>query len=78
MPTTKPRLIVTLEPSLYGKVKRLAQANGTALSLTARDLIREACEDIEEWGLVSLARKRLKTLRPKKLLSHSDFWKKAI
>ena len=78
MPTKKPRLIVTLEPALYEKVKSIAHANGTAMSLAARDLIREACEDIEEWGLVAMARERLKTLDKKRLISHEDFWKKAL
>ena len=78
MPTLKPRLLVTLEPDLYKKVTTIARTNGVTLSLAARDLIREACEDIEEWGLVRLAKERLKTLPKKRLLSHKDFWKKAL
>ena len=38
MPTNKPRLIVTLEPALYAKVKSVARPNGTGLSAAARDL----------------------------------------
>lgn len=75
MPTKKPRLIVTLEPALYDKVRSLSLANGTTLSMAARDLIREACEDIEDWGLVSLARQRMKTLGKKRLLTHDQAWK---
>lgn len=77
MATKKPRLIVTLEPRLYQRVRSLAHRNGTPLSLTARDLIREACEDVEEWGMVHLARERLRTLDRRHLLSHEEFWKKA-
>ncbi|MBI3292702.1 MAG: antitoxin, RHH family protein [Elusimicrobia bacterium] len=77
MPTQKPRVIVTLEPSLYRQVQRLAHKNGTPLSLAVRDLIRDACADVEEWGLVRLARERLRTLRRNKLVSHQAFWKKA-
>lgn len=75
MPTKKPRLIVTLEPALYDKVKSLSKANGTTLSLTARDLIREACGDIEDLGLVALARRRLKTAREGRWLTHDEVWK---
>ena len=78
MPTRKPRLIVTLEPALYGRVKSVARANGTALSAVARDLIREACEDIEDFGLVSLANRRLKTLKKTRLLNHEETWSKAV
>lgn len=75
MPTKKPRLIVTLEPQLYAKVRAIAKANGTALSLTARDLIREACEDVEDLGLVALARKRLKAEHKGRWLTHDEVWK---
>jgi len=73
MPTKKPRLIVTLEPSLYERIKAISKANGTTLSLTARDLIREACEDIEELGLASLGRDRIKHKGP--WLTHDQVWK---
>ena len=74
MPTKKPRLIVTLEPGLYEKVKSISKANGTTLSMAARDLIREACEDIEDLGLVALADKRMKTSKGR-WLSHDEVWK---
>jgi len=76
MPTSKPRLIVTLEPSLYHKIQRLAHQNGMTLSQAAHDLIQEAAEDVEEWGLVRLARERLKSLDNRKLIPHIKFWKK--
>lgn len=75
MPTQKPRLIVTLEPRLHERVKRVAHQNGVSLSQAAHDLIQEAAEDVEEWGLVKLARERLQTLDPKKLIPHNKFWK---
>ena len=74
MATKKPRLIVTLEPLLYAKVKSISKANGTTLSLTARDLIREACEDIEGLGLSTLADKRV-TAYKGRWLSHEETWK---
>jgi predicted DNA-binding protein len=75
VPTKKPRLIVTLEPGLYAKVRALSEANGTTLSLTARDLIRDGCEDIEDLGLASMARKRLKSGKKVRYLSHKEVWK---
>lgn len=75
MPTKKPRLIVTLEPSLYAQVKAISKTNGTTLSLTARDLIREACGDIEDFGLVALARERLGTAGKVRWLKHDQVWK---
>jgi predicted DNA-binding protein len=75
MPTKKPRLIVTLEPSLYAKVKAISKTNGTTLSLTARDLIREACEDIEDLGLVAMARERLKATGKGTWVRHDQAWK---
>ncbi|MFH1009929.1 MAG: antitoxin, RHH family protein [bacterium] len=75
MPTKKPRLIVTLEPSLYAKVMAISKTNGTTLSMTARDLIREACEDIEDLGLVAMARKRLKAPGKGRWLKHDQVWK---
>ena len=73
MPTKKPRLIVTLESGLYAKVKAISKANGTTLSMAARDLIREACEDIEQLGLSALAQTRLSHKGP--WLTHDKAWK---
>ncbi|HJX10845.1 MAG TPA: hypothetical protein VJ733_10135 [Candidatus Binatia bacterium] len=78
MPTNKPRLIVTLEPALYAKVKSVARANGTGLSAAARDLIREACEDIEDFGLAVLGSRRIKSLKKGGLISHEQVWSKAL
>lgn len=75
MPTRNPRLIVTLEPGLYRKVRSISKANGTTLSMAARDLIREACEDIEDLGLSALADKRMKSARGRRWLSHDEVWK---
>ncbi len=74
MPTKNPRLIVTLEPALYAKVKTLSKANGTTLSMAARDLIREACGDVEDLGLSVLADKRMKSGKGR-WLSHDEVWK---
>lgn len=75
MPTKNPRLIVTLEPALYAKVKSISKANGTTLSMAARDLIREGCEEIEDLGLSVLADKRIKSSKSRRWLSNADVWK---
>ena len=75
MPTKNPRLIVTLEPSLYAKVKSISKTNGTTLSMAARDLIREACEDVEDLGLSVLADKRMKSGKVRRWLTHTEVWK---
>jgi|CXWL01.1.fsa_nt_gi predicted DNA-binding protein len=75
MPTKNPRLIVTLEPSLYAKVKSISKTNGTTLSMAARDLIREACGDIEDLGLSVLADKRMKSGKVRRWLKHDEVWK---
>lgn len=74
MATKKPRLIVTLEPALYEKVKSLSETNGTTLSMAARDLIREACGDIEDLGLSVLADKRAKSAKGR-WVPHDEAWK---
>ena len=75
MPTKNPRLIVTLEPGLYAKVKSISKANGTTLSMAARDLIREGCDEIEDLGLSALADKRIKSTKSRRWLSHDEVWK---
>jgi len=66
--------IATLEPSLYRLVKTVSKANGTILSMTARDLIREACEDVEDLGLSVLADKRMKSAKGR-WLTHDEVWR---
>jgi predicted DNA-binding protein len=75
MPTKNPRLIITLEPGLYAKIKWISKTNGTTLSMTARDLIREACEDVEDLGLSGLADKRMMSGTVRRWLAHEEVWK---
>jgi predicted DNA-binding protein len=62
MPSKNPRLLVTLEPVLYARLKSLARAKDTRLSAAARALIVNACEDIEDLGLAALAGQRMRSL----------------
>ena len=75
MATKKPRLLVTLEPALYAKVKSLSKTNGTTLSMTARDLIREGVEDIEDLGLAIMAERRERATKGQRWISHKEAWK---
>ena len=43
--------------------------------MAARDLIREACEDIEDLGLSLLADKRMKSVKGRRWLTHEEVWK---
>lgn len=75
MATRNPRLIVTLKPALYAKVKAISKTNGVTLSMAARDLIRKVCEDIEDLGLSVLADKRMKSAKGRRWLTHDEVWK---
>lgn len=75
MATKKPRLLVTLEPELYAKVKSLSKTNGTTLSMAARELIRDGVEEIEDLGLTVLADRREKSTKGRRWLSHKEAWK---
>ena len=75
MPTDKPRLNVVLEPPLYRSIKKLAEKEGTSLSLKARDLIRDAVELYEEGYWLKKARERDKTFSRAKALTHAEAWK---
>lgn len=48
MPTKNPRLLITLEPLLYQWVKKLADMQGTSMSLAIRDLIKKEFKE-EAW-----------------------------
>ena len=75
MATKKPRLLVTLEPALYAKVKSLSKTNGTTLSMTARDLIRESVDEIGDLGLTVMAERREKSTKVWRWISHKEAWK---
>ena len=74
MPTTKPRINVILEETLYKCVEEMADRDGVSLSLKARDLIREALESQEDVALTTFADAREKTYRKSKALKHDEVW----
>lgn len=48
MATKNPRLIVSLEPSLYLWIKKISKTQGTSMSLTLRDIIKKEYSQ-EQW-----------------------------
>lgn len=74
MPTLHPRLNVVLEPELYAGISKLALRQGISLSLTARDLLKEALELHEDTFWDNKAMKRAKTFSVKKAVSHKEVW----
>lgn len=69
------KITLELEPSILKQVQLLAKQNRLSLADAAKDLIREACVDIEDWGLSYLAQERLAKIPHKKLIKHQNFWK---
>ena len=74
MPTTNPRLNVVLEKPLYQSIERMAHQAHVSMSLFVRDLVRKALEEREDEYLAFVADDRVKTLNPKKGLTHSQVW----
>lgn len=72
MSTKNPRINVVLEKSLFRTIERLANRDGTSLSLKVRDLIREALEYSEDVLLTRIAEQRAKTFNRKKALTHQE------
>ena len=69
------RLFVALEPVLYANVQSLSKINGTTPSMAARELIRMACESIEDIGLAAMAERREAKVDRCRWLRHDEVWK---
>jgi hypothetical protein len=55
-------------------IRRIARQEGLSLSLTARELIKEALESYEDMALSQWAEKRDRTFDRKKRLTHQQVW----
>ncbi|MBI2461034.1 MAG: antitoxin, RHH family protein [Candidatus Rokubacteria bacterium] len=75
MPAKNPRVNVVLERPVYEALKRLAQREGTSLSLKARDLLRDALETYEDLALGVIAEERERTFDRSRALSHREVWR---
>ena len=74
MPTRSPRINVVLDKSLYSMIQGIAQKEGISLSLTARELIKEALESHEDVALSQWAEERDETFDRQKSLTHQLVW----
>ena len=74
MPTKNARINVVMEKTLYSAVSELAKKQGLSMSLTVRDLVREAIELREDLTLARFAEQREGALKKKKLLTHDEAW----
>lgn len=74
MPTRSPRINVVLDKSLYSMIQGIAQKEGISLSLTARELIKEALESHEDVALSQWAEERDETFDRQKSLTHQQVW----
>ena len=72
MPAKNPRVMVVMEPPLYQRVTRFAEADGVSVSLKVRDLLKEAFEIYEDRYLVNLAKNREKSFDRKRALTVSQ------
>ncbi len=75
MPAKNPRLNIVVEKSIYEQVKRIAKKRGISLSLTARDLIKEALELREDLYWSKVVERRADSVKGKRdFLDHSKVW----
>ncbi len=72
MPTKNARVNVVMEKPLYAAVSEIAKRQGLSMSMTVRDLVREAIELQEDQALAIFAETReASSMKP---LSHEDVW----
>jgi len=74
MAAKNPRLITVLEPPLYERLRRAAEAEGLSLSSKVRDLLREAMDLEEDAHWTAEGEARLASFRRRKALRHSEVW----
>jgi hypothetical protein len=72
MPTKNARVNVAMEKPLYSAVNEIARARGLSMSMTVRDLIREAIELQEDQALAEFVENREASLEEGKNLSHEE------
>jgi len=75
MPAKNPRVKVVLERPLYEVLQRLAQRDGTSLSLKVRDLLRGALETYEDLALGRIAEERERMFDRSCALAHGEVWR---
>lgn len=63
MPTTLPRVQVSLEPSTYAMLERVSRTAGTSLSHVVASLVQTSLELSEDLSLAEVGEARLKHFR---------------
>ena len=75
MPTKNPRVMTVLEPTLIRWLRKNAMKQGTSISQTIRDLVRDAYMEHEDVHWVREAESRLSNFKRNDAVSHRDAWK---
>lgn len=72
MAAKNPRIPVSLDPIDYEIVQIISKRNGTSLSQTLKNLLKERLEELEEIALMKKVMEREAKNNP--LISHEEFW----
>jgi predicted DNA-binding protein len=72
MPTTNPRINITLEQQIADIINELAIQESRAISSMAKELILEALEMREDISLAKIA--KIRDTSGKKTINHKDAW----
>ncbi|MBI3319702.1 MAG: toxin-antitoxin system, antitoxin component [Candidatus Omnitrophica bacterium] len=63
MPTTLPRVQVSLEPSTFAMLERVSRAEGASLSQVVASLVQTSLELSEDLALAEVGQVRLRSFR---------------
>ncbi|MFN8929814.1 MAG: hypothetical protein ACK5WQ_05540 [Alphaproteobacteria bacterium] len=79
MATKNPRINVTLDKETAKYLTLMAKKRKKTISVTARELIESALEEVEDsyWGDIALTRMKAYEQGKDKLIAYEDFWKPA-
>ena len=69
MPTSKPRIFITLPEAPYGQLRKLARAREESLSRIAAEFIQAGMNALEDEWLSELGDARLTRFPPRKAVS---------
>ena len=75
MPTSNPRLNVTVSTKTAGMLARLAKREGKSVASFAKDLILDGLDRREDIALSLFAERCERKQKGKKVYSHAEAWK---
>lgn len=76
MPTTNPRINVTLNTNLYKKICKVAKKRKSTKSTVAAELIEEALDNNIEMALDKKGERKSKTFDMERAVDHEEAWNK--